>query len=264
MGTVLAWVLGMVVVLAFLTFRDGKAKDGDGVEVSLRGCRLTPEWPMMKRILRVGAPQAIEMFGMWLIHAVTLRFIAGLAAGGTLGAHMIVIRIESMSFLPGLAIGTAGAALTGQYLGAENPEKAAKAVRMCWRYAAVLMTLIGVVFLVWPEELVRLIVPGEGADAELLVGLAAPLVFLCGLNQPSLATALVLKSSLRGAGATRLVMIYAFTTMILFRAIMVPVAVTFFGVGLYGIWVIMFIDVALQAVIFSWIHFRGKWVETSV
>ena len=104
----------------------------------------------------------------------------------------------------------------------------------------------------------------SGADVALLVGLAAPLVFLCGLNQPILATALVLKSSLRGAGATRLVMRYSFSTMILFRGILVPVAVLYFGVGLYGIWVIMFIDVAAQAAIFSGVHFRGKWVETKV
>ena len=63
-------------------------------------------------------------------------------------------------------------------------------------------------------------------DAKLLVGIAAPLVFLCGVNQPLLAPALVLKSSLRGAGATRLVMVYSFTTMILFRGIGVPVAVS--------------------------------------
>ena len=128
----------------------------------------------------------------------------------------------------------------------------------------VLMGVFGVLFLVWPDELVRLIVPGDGSDVALLVRMAAPLVFLCGVNQPILATALVLKSSLRGAGATRLVMTYSFTTMIIFRGVLVPVAVTSFGGGLYGIWVIMFVDVAVQALLFSIVHFRGKWVETKV
>jgi len=260
LGTVLAWLVGMVVVLGFLFFRDGKGKDGD-VELSLRGCSLRPDWPMMKRIMRVGVPQSMEMFGMWMIHSVTLRFVAGLAGGGALGAHMIAIRVESMSFLPGLAIGTAGAALVGQYLGAGNPEQA---VRTCWRYGAVFMSVIGVAFLVWPDALVRLIVPGEGADARLMVGLAGPLVLLCGVFQPVLATALVLKSTLRGAGATRLVMLYSFSSMLLFRGLVVPIAVSQFGVGLRGIWVIMFIDVTLQALLFARVHFRGRWVETRV
>lgn len=264
LGTVLAWLVGMLVVLGFLWMRDGRSGTGDGVELTLRGCRLRPEPAMVKRILKVGMPQAVEMFGMWFIHSITLSIISGLQPDGTLGAHLIAIRVESMSFLPGLAIGTAGAALTGQYLGARNPGMAAKAVRVCWRYAAVFMGLLGVAFLLWPAGLVGLIVPGTGEDARLLVGIAAPLVFLCGVNQPVLATALVLKSSLRGAGATRLVMLYSFSTMTFFRGIMVPVAVKFFGVGIFGIWVIMFVDVWVQALVFSWVHFRGKWVRTEV
>lgn len=262
LGTVLAWTVGMVTVLGFLFFRDGRGKDG-GVELSLRACRLRPDWPMMKRIMRVGAPQSLEMFGMWAINSVTLRFVAGLG-GGAVGAHLIAIRVESLSFLPGLAIGTAGAALVGQYLGAQNPERAVKAVRMCWRYAAVFMGAIGIAFLLWPEALVRFIVPGEGDDARLIVGLAGPLIFLCGVVQPILATAMILKSSLRGAGATRLVMKYSFVSMILFRGVVVPIAVTKFGVGLTGIWVIMFLDVGVQAAIFARLHFKGKWVETEV
>jgi Na+-driven multidrug efflux pump len=45
---------------------------------------------------------------------------------------------------------------------------------------------------------------------------------------------------------------------------MVPVAVKVFGVGIVGIWVIMFIDVWVQAAVFSWVHFRGRWLRTEV
>lgn len=263
LGTVLAWAVGMGVVLLFLFLRDGRGRDG-GVELSLRGCRLWPEWGMMKRIIRVGGPQAMEMFGMWAIHSVTLRFVAGLAPDGTLGAHFIAIRVESMSFLPGLAIGTAGAALVGQYLGAGNPQRAIQAVRVCWAAAALFMGVIGISFLLWPEGLVRLIVPGDGPDTALFASLAGPLVFLCGLSQPILATAMILKSSLRGAGATRLVMVYAFSSMLFFRGLVVPIAVTQFGVGLTGIWVIMFVDVGVQAILFSRVHFQGRWLKTEV
>ena len=265
LGTVLAWLVGMLVVLAILWIRDGKLRgDGDGVELSLRHCRLRPDLAMARRILRVGFPQGLEMSGMWLIHSITLRFVAGLSPDGTLGAHLMAIRVESMSFLPGLAIGTAAAALTGQYLGAANPEMATRAVRMCWGYAVAFMTTIGIAFLLFSRQLVGLIVPGDGADAILLVGLAAPLVFLCGLFQPALATTMVLKHSLRGAGATRVVMVYAFSSMFFFRGIVVPVAVTFFGVGLTGIWLIMFADVAVQAALFARLHFKGDWLGTEV
>lgn len=265
LGSVLGWAAGAFAVVTFLLVRQEKEKERKSGEtfLTLRGCRLFPERETMRRIIRVGVPQALEMGGMWAIQAVMVRSISGLPQEGTLGAHMIAIRVESMSFLPGFAIGSAGAALVGQYLGAGNPEMAMKAARLCWKYAAIFMGLLGLLFLAFPRELVALIVP-SGPDSLLFQDLAGPLVFLCGLSQPFLATALVMKTTMRGAGATRLVMRYSFTTMIFYRVIVIPIAVSFFGLGLTGIWVVMFIDVATQAILFGRVHFKGEWLKAKV
>ena len=261
LGSVLGWVAGALVVIAFLIIR--KERSDDEPFLTLRGCCLVPEKETMRRIIRVGVPQAMEMGGMWAIQAVMVRAISGLPQEGTLGAHMIAIRVESMSFLPGFAIGSAGAALVGQYLGAGNPEMAMKAARLCWKYAATFMGLLGIVFLLFPHELVALIVP-DGPDSEHFQNLAGPLVFLCGLSQPFLATALVMKTTMRGAGATKLVMRYSFSTMLFYRVLVIPVAVSFLGLGLTGIWVVMLIDVATQAVLFGRVHFKGDWLKVKV
>lgn len=261
LGSVLGWVSGAMVVIFFLLVR--KDKNPDEPFLSLRGCSLKPERETMTRILKVGLPQGLEMGGMWAIQAVMVRFISGLPEEGTLGAHMIAIRVESMSFLPGFAIGSAGAALVGQYLGAGNPEMAMRAARLCWRFAAIFMGLLGILFLVFPHELVGLIVP-DGPDSEHFQKLAGPLVFLCGLSQPFLATALVMKTTMRGAGATKLVMRYSFSTMLFFRVLVVPLAVSFLGMGLTGIWVVMFVDVATQAFLFGRLHFKGTWLQVKV
>jgi putative MATE family efflux protein len=263
LGSVLGWSAGALVVVLFLLLRTEKDKNSDEPFLSLRDCRLVPEKETMMRIIRVGVPQALEMGGMWAIQAVMVRSISGLPQEGTLGAHMIAIRVESMSFLPGFAIGSAGAALVGQYLGAGNPEMAMKAARLCWKYAAIFMGLLGILFLVFPRELVALIVP-SGPDSDHFQNLAGPLVFLCGLSQPFLATALVMKTTMRGAGATKLVMRYSFSTMIFYRVLVIPVAVSFFGLGLTGIWVVMFVDVATQAVLFGRVHFKGDWLKAKV
>ena len=263
LGSVLGWLAGTLVVIIFLLMRKEDKRRGDEPFLTLRGCRLLPEKETMGRIIRVGVPQALEMGGMWAIQAVMVRSISGLPQEGTLGAHMIAIRVESMSFLPGFAIGSAGATLVGQYLGAGNPEMAMKAARLCWKYAAIFMGLLGILFLVFPRELVALIVPG-GPDSEHFQNLAGPLVFLCGLSQPFLATALVMKTTMRGAGATKLVMRYSFSTMLFYRVLVIPVAVSFFGLGLTGIWLVMFIDVATQSVLFGRLHFKGSWLHFRV
>ena len=81
--------------------------------VGLRWSRasLRPHGETLARIARVGAPQSLEVGGMWMIHAFGIRVIAGLKEEGALGAHILAIRVESMSFLPGFAIATAAAFL---------------------------------------------------------------------------------------------------------------------------------------------------------
>ena len=84
--------------------------------------------PMLRRIWRVSWPSMIEIIGMWSVHAVGIYFIGTMAAG-TMGAHAMVVRLESISFMPGFAIGMAASTLTGQYLGARDADMAKKAVR---------------------------------------------------------------------------------------------------------------------------------------
>ena len=261
LGSVLGWVSGALVLIAFLLLR--RDKEQGEVFLTLRGCRFYPEPEVMRRIIKVGVPQALEMGGMWAIQSVMLGFISGLPQEGALGSHMIAIRVESMSFLPGFAIGSAGAALVGQYLGAGSPTMAMKAARISWSYAAIFMSLLGLLFLSCSRELVALIVP-EGPDSQHFQDLAGPLIFLCGLSQPFLATVLVMKTTMRGAGATQLVMRYSYSTMLFYRVFIIPVGVSFFGLGLTGIWVVMFIDVITQAILFSRIHFRGDWLRAKV
>jgi Na+-driven multidrug efflux pump len=56
----------------------------------------------------------------------------------------------------------------------------------------------------------------------------------------------------------------SFASMIFFRAIMVPVGVNFFNFDLLGIWILMFCDITVQALVFVWVHFRGDWKSAVV
>lgn len=261
-GSILAWLLGTIIVVLLL-FRKNHAQS-DEITLSLRNADWKPQRSMMIRIGRVGLPQGIEMLGMWLIHFYVIRFITGLAFDGALGAHIIAIRIESLSFLPGFAIGTASATLIGQYLGANNPAMARKVLRTAWLFALAFMTAIGLGFLLSPEAIVRLILPASDAQANQLIAISVPLVFLCGIFQPALATTIVMKTSLRGAGATRTVMIWSFTSLILFRVVGITIYDKFADLTLVAIWTFMTIELFVQAGIFLVISFRGKWLEAKV
>lgn len=261
-GSLIAWLLGALIVLALL-FRD-KQPVSDEMTLTLRHANWTPQREMMIRIGRVGLPQGIEMLGMWFIQSYVARLITSLNYNGALAAHFMAIRVESISFLPGFAIGTAAATLIGQYLGAQNPAMALKALRTAWLFALTFMSAIGVFFLIAPEVIVRLILPETDAQASQLIADTVPLVFICGIFQPALATTMVLKICLRGAGATKLVMIWSFTSLILIRVIGLTLYDHFATLSLTAIWTFMTIDLFVQAAIFITIAFKGKWLNAKV
>ena len=252
-GTVVGWIAGLLTAVLML----GRGP-GEALHWSRRTLRLDPD--LMRRIVRVGAPQSVEIAGMWLIHAFGIRVIAGLRDEGALGAHILAIRVESMSFLPGFAIATAAAALAGQYLGAGSKEMAVRAVRVCWLWAVVLMSLMGLLFVLFRHVLIGWMAPGSELHAEL----AAPLLVVCALAQPFFATNIILKTSMRGAGATHLVMRWAFSSMIFYRVVVLSVLSSMDRITLTGVWIVLSLDLFTQALVFTRLHFQGRWLDAKV
>lgn len=251
-GTISGWVAGLLTVGLLLARKNGMLR------WSAAGLKFHRE--TMTRIVRVGAPQAMEIAFMWSIHAYGVHVIATLPGVGNLGAHILAIRVESLSFLPGWAIATAGAALVGQYLGAGSKEMAVRSVRLCWKVAAALMIGMGLVFVFGRDQLIALMAPGS----ELHQQLASPLVLICAVAQPFFATCIILKTSMRGAGATGTVMRWSFGSMIFYR-----VGVLWFlkdreWFDLRVVWIIFACDLITQALVFIRVHFRGKWLDAKV
>lgn len=251
-GTVIGWAAGLLVVAGMLGVTKGEL---GWTSTGLKFCKRT-----MIRILRVGAPQSLEIAGMWGIHAYGIRVISRLPVEGALGAHILGIRMESMSFLPGFAIATAAAALAGQYLGAGSREMAVRAVQLCWKVAVVTMGAMGVVFVLFGDRLIGAIAP----DSALHVRLAAPLLLVCALSQPFFATCIVLKTSMRGAGATALVIRWALGSMFFYRVGVLAVLSHLGWLSLRGVWIVFALDLVTQAVIFTRLHFKGKWLDARV
>ena len=284
-GTVVGWAAGAAFILWFLRPRKPKrekpldslplshspvphysppaSKPSDAPEEAeplvLRMSNLRYDMPMLRRVWRVSWPSMIEIIGMWSVHAVGIYFIGKMAAGTT-GAHAMVVRLESVSFMPGFAIGMAASTLTGQYLGAGDVKMAKKAIRFCWLVAVIAMGGAGILISVFNTEFLSLFGNAESAQHQV----AAPVIRFVGMFQAFNATMMVMKMSMRGAGATRTVTIYSFASMGLVRVGLLWVAMTWWNVDLLGVWKVMMVDVLLQATIFVWLHFKGDWQKMQV
>jgi putative MATE family efflux protein len=257
-GTVAGWFVGSLVILGAMLPRKWRP-----AVVLLKKESLHWDWSVGSRIVKVGLPQVVEIIGMWGIHAFGVWMVANqLKQAGALGAHGMVVQIEAISFMPGFALGMAASTLAGQYLGAQSKELAAHAVRVCWYVAMVVMGLTGLCLVIFAPQLVALMSPDGGEQSEM----AVEVLRYVGWVQPFFATAMVMKMAMRGAGATALVMVFSFGTMLVFRVGVLGAAFYWFGdaMSLTKVWLIMITDLIVQALVFTALHFKGKWLDAEV
>lgn len=222
---------------------------------------LLPDMSMLYRIVVVGVPQALEQLGIYLIQLYVLRLISSLG-DAAVGAHNIAIRIESMSFLPGFAIGMAGATLVGQYLGARNIRMAFETVLRCVRYSVLFMGSMGVVFFLFPEVFVTIFADGS----EQLMSVATPVVQVFLIAEPFYAAMLTIKMCLRGAGYTRRVMYVSYAGMGILRMGALWLWVTLFPgtLSLMWVWVLFSLDMAVEYAVLHRMLTGLKWVRKKV
>ncbi|MCA9279621.1 MAG: MATE family efflux transporter [Phycisphaeraceae bacterium] len=250
--------------------------------VTLRVRRLRPHRVMLVRLFRLGWPGFIEAMGMWIGNFIVVMMVSDLAHGangvaGAVGAHMVAIRIEALSFMPGFAMGIAASALVGQYLGAGSAAMAQLAAVRCAALAVGVMGFLGVVFFCAPVAIVSVFtqVPEH-------IKVVPPLVVVFALGQIPFALSLVMRQVLRGAGDVRAAMLI---TWIMTYAARVPLVYLLSGVdfkldrfgfdyvienpfrdtpSLMMVWVALMSELALRSVFFTTRFMSGKWKTARV
>lgn len=222
---------------------------------------LLPDFRMMGRILTIGLPQALEIGGIWLIQIYVLRVISELG-DACVGAHNIAIRIESMSFLPGFAIGMAGATLVGQYLGTGSVRMALSTVHRCIRYSVAFMGVMGILFFCFPGVFVEIF----ASNSEGLMAAAVPVVRVFLLVEPFYAAMLMIKMCLRGAGDTRRVMYVSYGCMGFFRVLCLMLWSWLWPetLSLVGIWLLFTVDMAVEYLILNKMLKGLRWARRRV
>jgi MATE family multidrug resistance protein len=203
--------------------------------------------------LRLAWPLAVQSLAILL--ALLIFFVVlGLISTVAVAAGNVVLRIAALSFMPGLGVGVAVQTLVSQALGRQDRQAA---VRVGWGgvgLAMILMGSCGLVFLAVPDRLLQLFTTSEE-----LVAAGTPILHLMGLIQLVVAVGLTLAGALRGAGATRLVMMVDLMSGLL----LVPPTAYFFGVvlggGLLGAWLALLLWFSLYAAGMTYWFVRGDW-----
>jgi len=227
--------------------------------IRLRLTRLRPHWHTMQRIIRVGVPNLVESSGMWATNFAVLWYIGQMHTRAAMGAHMIAVRLEGISYMLGFAIATAAATLVGQYMGLGDVQRARRAVLLCFGIALALISAMGVLFLVVPEQLVHMVSRADEHRA-----MAPTLLRICAFIQPMFAAMAVFGAALRGAGDTRATMFLSGSSMIVLRLIVAYIVAVHLSMGLAALWVVLCADLALRGLLYGGRFLHGGWAKVRV
>jgi putative MATE family efflux protein len=268
-GTVIARWSGAAWMLAILQRRGAgrrprpAGRESPAHRLRLHAGLMRPDGALLWRILRVGVPAAADgaltFTGHFVFMTIVTRVPSLYPPAVLYAAHIVGIRIESLSYLPATAWAVAAATIVGQNHGARQPDRARLAARTAARQAAVLLACTGALYLIAAGPLFAFL-SGDAAVGEC----GRPALRALGLVQVPLAFLIVYLGALRGAGDTRVPMVITAVGMALLR-----LPVSWFGGfvlqwGLVGAWLGMFTDIVVRAALVSRRFRSGAWQRVRV
>jgi putative MATE family efflux protein len=265
LGTALSHLLGGVAVLVIL------ARGRGGLKLHAR--LLWPDIALLRRLLLVSVPAAVDSLSVTACQLWFLSLINRLGDVAS-GAHGIALGWEAMAYLSGAAFGTAAMTLVGQNLGAGRPDHAARSAWIAFAVGGSMMSMMGLIFFLLAPWMFSIYCPEPAQQPIVTEGV--PVLRLVAFVMPALACAIIFTSALRGAGDTRVPVLFSW---IGFLGVRIPLAhilalpeldlgplgsIKGADLGLYGAWLAMCADILVRGTFFLVRFAGGKWKRMRV
>ena len=208
----------------------------------------------IKLILKIATPATIEQ-GIFQLGLLIYFWIISLYGTAPIAAYNIGINILMLSFMIGQGFSVAGATLTGQFLGADNPKEAKRSGWKSTGLSILSMTFIGLTVAIFSEEISGFLIN----DPE-VIRLTVIFVWCLGSMQPLMAIEFALGGALRGAGDTKSPLIITMIGLVFFR-LTVAFIFLYFNLPIEYIFSSLMIDYLVKAILFSYRFNSGRWIK---
>jgi putative MATE family efflux protein len=254
LGTVIARAIGVAVV--FYLFYAGKHT------VKILPGSYRPNWPMFNDILTIGVPSGVQ--GMFRNGSRLL--VLGIVTStevGTYGAAALSIgfQVESLIFMPGLALNVAATTLVGQALGSWQTEEARLRGNMAIALGLAVMSVLAIPIIIFAPAIIRLFDP---SSHPVLLATGTAYFRINTVVLPLSALAMVANGALRGAGDSVPGLISTMVTRALISVSLAWVLAFPVGMGSLGVWIALAVGVVLEAIYMSW-RWRGDtWLQVAL
>lgn len=243
---------GVGVVVQLIVLLRGRGRLG------MQPRHLRPDPRVMWSLIALSATATFQMV-IGMVSWVGLVRILATFGSAVLAGYTIAIRIVIFALLPSWGLSNAAATMVGQGLGAKKPERAEQAVWIASRYNGMFLTVLGIVFFVFAEPLVRFF----STDAD-VVRYATACLRIISLGFPLYAYGMVLTQSFNGAGDTwtpTWINLFCFWLWELPLAWWLSHAA---GFGASGAFIAVTVAYCTLALVSAVIFRKGKWKERQV
>ena len=208
---------------------------------------------MMKDLIRIGLPTALEQLALRVGIISFLNIVSGLGTN-VYAAHQISLNILNLTYSPAQAFGITASTLMGQSLGAKNEQLARMYTRMCQRIGFVIAIGMSLFIFFGSKTLAEF----YSTEPEIIRNTMIALTIVAFV-QPFQSHQLITSGALRGAGDTVWPLIAIFVGSIVIRVSLGYIFVNIIGLGLAGAWYAVFIDQFIRWLIILFRFKSGKW-----
>lgn len=186
--------------------------------VKLQIRKLKIEWSILKKILFVGIPAALQLgitaFSNIFVQSYINFFDNGLPSPDYMAGWTAYLKIDQLLFLPMQSISLATTTFVGQNLGKNQVDRAKKGITQSVIIAMSATAIMMIPVLIFAPSIVGFLndKPEVIANGTLFLRVLTPFYIICCFNQ-------VYASALRGAGNSRACMFIMLGSFVLFRQV---------------------------------------------
>ena len=221
-----------------------------------------PDWGVIRELFRFGLPTGIQGIAMNVAGVALYGFIGSLDRSAEAQAVYAVSYTQLFSFITWTSVGLMGAtaAVAGQNLGADQPDRSVKGVRTASYIGLGVAAFIGALFVLFPRFLLGFF----GMEDPLVVELGVELLRFLSVSGFFITVALAYTGGLQGTGDTKSPLFISIASQIV-----VPLGIcTFFtltrGLRATDIWFAIVIGHFTRMTLSVMVFRRGKWRDIEV
>lgn len=224
------------------------------------GRRFFIDWAIIKRLFNIAYPIGLQAF---FINGGFLAFIYINKSIGILAVSIsqTIIYVTTISFLPLVGIGVAGATMVGQYLGAQSYARARRAGWICMVIGLATTIFFSLIYVIFGRVILGWYIDDAPDVTEEFLNQGIIVLRIIAVFQIFESCGVITARILQSAGFARFVMM---VQVMLFWLLFLPAAYLYGVVwehGVIGTWTAFVLYTTLYAAVMMIKYYRGKWVK---